>query len=272
MIVANDYLLAEGPVYDCRTKALYFTDILAGRLLIRKDENRIRSMQFDDYVTSVHLTDRPDTVLVTTRDSLVEVNAETGSMRTVITLHLDPSMRFNDGAIAPDGSLFMGSMRIDGPRKDEGSLYRITRGGFEVILDKCGIPNGLGFISSNEFIHIDSISDSVSRYSLKEGRLRLIKRIRLDGQCPDGLCLDRDGHVLSALWNTGQLCILDASTLAEEKRISGFKTSLSSVCLTDDGRMFLTSGEDSSGKGCLYMLNTDMKKKEDYLWKTEQPW
>lgn len=272
MIVANDYRLAEGPVYDCRTKKLYFTDILAGRLQSRKDEEGIRSIQFDDYVTSVHLTDRPDTVLVTTRDSLVEVNVETERMRTVITLHLDSSMRFNDGALAPDGSLFMGSMRIDGPRKDEGSLYRITRDGFEVILDKCGIPNGLGFISSDEFIHIDSISDSVSRYSLKDGRPSLIRRIQLDGQCPDGLCLDRDGHVLCALWNSGQLCILDASTLAEEKRISGFKTSLSSVCLTEDGRMFLTSGEDSSGKGCLYMLKTEMKKKEDYLWKTEQPW
>ena len=95
------YVLAEGPVYDERTSTLYFVDILEGKLHIKKDGDKIESISFGTYVTSVHLCDREDCVLATTRDEVYEVCTSTGERRLVTSLSLPHTMRFNDGAVAP---------------------------------------------------------------------------------------------------------------------------------------------------------------------------
>ena len=263
------YVLAEGPVYDERTSTLYFADILEGKLHIKKGGDKVESISFGTYVTSVHLCNREDCVLATTRDEVYEVCISTGERRLVTSLSLPHTMRFNDGAVAPDGSLWMGTMKTDGPRSNEGSLYRIEGdGSFRTVSTGYGIANGLAFIDNETFIHTDSAYDVIRMYSYRNGNFECLKECTLKGECPDGLCLDAQGHILSALWNRGEIAVISIKDFRETDRIKGFKTSLSSIALSNDGRAFITSAEDESGCGLLYTIRTAYRKKEDFLWKT----
>ena len=269
MKAEGSYALAEGPVYDDRTSTLYFVDILKGELHIRKDGKEDECIPFGTYVTSVHLCDREDCVLVTTRDEVYEVNTGTNERHLVASLNLPETMRFNDGAVAPDGSLWMGTMKTDGPRSNEGSLYRIEGdGSFRTVSTGYGIANGLAFIDNETFIHTDSAYDVIRMYSYRNGNLECLKECTLKGECPDGLCLDTQGHILSALWNRGEIAVISINDFRETDRIKGFKTSLSSIALSNYGRAFITSAEDESGCGLLYTIRTAYRKKEDFLWKT----
>lgn len=269
MMAEGRYVLAEGPVYDDRTSTLYFVDILAGKLHIQKDGDKSKSISFGTYVTSVHLCDREDRVLVTTRDEVYEVSLRTKEKHQVTSLSLPHTMRFNDGAVAPDGSLWMGTMKTDGPRSNEGSLYRIEGdGSFRTVSTGYGIANGLAFIDNETFIHTDSAYDVIRMYSYRNGNFECLKERTLKGECPDGLCLDAQGHILSALWNRGEIAVISINDFNETERIKGFKTSLSSIALSNDGRAFITSAEDESGCGLLYTIRTAYRKKEDFLWKT----
>ncbi len=266
----SGYKLAEGPVFDVRTRTLYFVDILGHRLYIRQDGEKERFLDFGQFTTSVHLTTDVNRVLVTTRATVLLVDVTTGDRREIITIDLDESERFNDGAIAPDGTLYMGTMRIDRPRVDEGRIYRITENGYSAFPDTYGVANGMAFLSPDSFIHIDSAVDTVRKYRIAGNRLEVLAQyVYPDKDSPDGLCLSSTGDVLVALWNKGELSVLDSGTLEEKERMKGFKTCLSSAALSDDGRMFLTSAEDSSGIGLLYVLETTMVKMEENLWQAK---
>ena len=248
----GSYSLAESPVYDERTGKLYFVDILTHKLLIKEEES-IRELLFDDFVTSVHLTDDEKKLLVTTRDSIFIVNQENEDKDKIISLSLPPEMRFNDGTVAPDGALYMGTMRIDPPRSNEGKLYRIDSSSYSVVAEGFGIPNGMVFLDERHFVHVDSSLDIVRLYEADGDKVAEIRNYRFcEGECPDGLALDEDGILHIALWNKGEIALLDASSFEEKGRIPGFKTSVSSIAISDDGRAFVTSGEDSNGRGILY--------------------
>ena len=262
--------LAEGPVWDDECSCLYFVDITAGDLIIRPDCGSERRIHVDDFATSVHLCDRHDVVLVTTRDALVEVDVNDGSMTPVISLSLSEGMRFNDGAVAPDGSLWMGTMRIAPPRGGDGALYRITRDGWSVMLEGCTIPNGLVFIDNGEFVHVESGEDRISRYRIGcDFKVERISSLVLEGQCPDGMCAADDGTLLVALWNTGELALVDVDDMKLIQRMDGFHRPLSCPCIAQGGRCFLTSAEGEEGSGCHEVVDVDMKAKEVFRWHVE---
>lgn len=260
----GSYRLAEGPIYDERMRVLYFVDILAGKLVELFDNGCERVYSFDDFTTSVHLTTDEKRVLVTGRNTVFLFNVNTEEKELVQTLPFSSRMRFNDGAVAPDGSLFMGTMKINEPRSNEGRLYRITGEGWSELPGRFGIPNGLVFLDEKTMIHIDSQANAVRKMNTS-GEV-LFEKIFEEDVCPDGMTVTSDGMLLIALWNTGEIAVLDSTTLTEAERIGGFRTSLSSVALSDDGRLFATSGEDEIGAGVLYVLETEKKKKGDNLW------
>ena len=150
MKISGNYLLGKGPVFDIRTRTLYFVDIQRRKLLVKKDGDEPRSFDFDEFVTSVHLTDDSHYVLVTTRASLFVVDVEIGKREHIITLDIPENMRFNDGTVAPDGTLYMGTMKIDPPRSDEGRLFRITADGCSSFDDAYGVPNGMKFLDATQ--------------------------------------------------------------------------------------------------------------------------
>ncbi len=269
---SGGYLLSEGPRYDERIKTLYFVDILDYKLYVKEDGKEEKAICFNEFVTSVHLTDDINRVLVTTRNKVFLVDRNTGDKELLIELDIPSDMRFNDGVVAPDGSLFMGTMKIDKPRHKEGKLYRIWNTGYKEIASGYTVANGAAFISDDEFLHVDSGEDVIRLYKIENDHLIELKRHCFEkGSSPDGITLDRDDNVYVALWNLGEIAVLDSAVLEEkEERLKGFKSSTSSLALSDDGRIFITSAKDENGVGLLYEGCTARVKKGDSLWRIER--
>lgn len=70
-------ILGEGPVWDDRLNALYWVDIIGGKVHGLKDNRVDTVFQINDFVTCVALTSNPNYLLVTLKDRvvLVDVNA-----------------------------------------------------------------------------------------------------------------------------------------------------------------------------------------------------
>lgn len=266
----GDFRLAEGPRYDVRTRTLYLVDINGRRLHARPDGGQERSFAFEDHVTSVNLCSDSDKVLVSAGSSLWIVDVHSGRRTRILEMDLGAGMRFNDSALSPSGHLLIGSMRIDRPRVDEGRVYLVSPE-LEVkeVASGFAVPNGVAFLDDEEFLLVDSGRDVIRRYALSgDGIEERACHFFDKGDSPDGLCLDADGSVMVALWNRGQVVSLDAYSLEENSsRMDGFPIPLSAVGLSDDGRLFVTSGEGAFGPGRLFVLETSMRMKAGTYWR-----
>lgn len=270
MDAMGDFRLAEGPRYDVRTRTLYLVDINGRRLHVRPDSGTETSFEFAEHVTSVNLCTDERQVLVSSGSSLWLVDVPGGRRSLLLEMDLGAGMRFNDAALSPSGNLLIGSMRIDRPRVDEGCVYLVSPGPVvKELATGFAVPNGVAFLNDEEFLLVDSGRDVIRRYVIAGDGIEEKASHHFDeGDSPDGLCLDADGSVLVALWNRGRIVSLNASSLEKNAPVmEGFPTPLSAVGLSDDGRLFVTSGDGASGPGRLFVLETDMRMKESTYWR-----
>jgi len=264
----NEYLLAEGPVFDERTSTLYFVDILAHKLIIKKEED-FEEILFPTFVSSVHLTEKENLLLITLRSEVLLFNTSTKESKLVCKVPLAEGVRFNDGRVGPDGALYMGTMKIEEPREKEGRLYRITAEGYTKFPFEYCIPNGVVFHEGNMY-QVESAEDKIRVFKVGS-ELEEQPPIYLEkGSCPDGMCLSVKQLLYVALWNKGEIAVLDITTGKEVERLRGFKTSLSCTALSSSGQLFITCGEDEHGPGRLYEIKVQDKKRGDCLWKIEK--
>jgi sugar lactone lactonase YvrE len=114
-------------------------------------------------------------------------------------------MRMNDGACDPFGRFWAGAMAYD-PTPTAGALYRIdpdlvaTR-----VLGDIAIPNGPAFDASGTVMYLaDSAAGTIHRFRLTdEGELSdRTEFARVDGS-PDGMTVDAESHLWSAIWGAG---------------------------------------------------------------------
>lgn len=125
-------------------------------------------------------------------------------------LHHDPvpGRRANDAAVAPDGSLWAGTMRYD-EAAGGGALSRVTGDGTaEVVLDDVAVSNGTGWSPDGRLMYyIDSPTRRVDVFDFVDGRRPVDRRplveIEEGAGFPDGLTVDADGCVWVALWDGG---------------------------------------------------------------------
>lgn len=117
--------------------------------------------------------------------------------------------RFNDVIADPRGRVYCGTM----PTEDrDGRLYRLDHdGSFSLLYDDIGLPNGLGFSPDRCNLYFaDTGEDRVYRFAYNQASGALSDReVLIDATdvagSPDGLTVDRDGHLWIAFWNGGQM-------------------------------------------------------------------
>ncbi|MER2136289.1 MAG: SMP-30/gluconolactonase/LRE family protein, partial [Arthrobacter sp.] len=120
---------------------------------------------------------------------------------------LDPARyRVNDGAFAPDGSLWFGTMVHDGSEPD-GAVWRWDPAGSAVVQLRSGIPipNGPAFLRDG---HTVLISDTDAGKILKTtaadpGAAEVFAQV--PGGNPDGMFADTRGRIWSAVWGAARL-------------------------------------------------------------------
>src|SRR3954453_18631668 len=138
-------------------------------------------------------------------DVLIELTGEGGS-------EAEGGTRMNDGGCDRAGRFYGGTMGFD-ERSGAGTLYRLDLDGtVSAVQDEMTISNGLGWSPDDRTVYLSDSGDATvwaHPYDLDSGRFGE-RRVFLDfAEDPDGvadgLTVDDEGCVWTALWGGGQV-------------------------------------------------------------------
>ncbi|MDX3529840.1 SMP-30/gluconolactonase/LRE family protein [Streptomyces sp. ID05-39B] len=203
--VRAEATLGEGPTWDPATGRLLWLDILGSRLHSYDPATGRRGVRVTEQHVGAAKPRAGGGLVLNLRDG-VGLLDEDGSF---CWLHHEPvpGRRANDAAVAPDGSLWVGTMRYD-EAPGGGTLSRVTGdGSVSVVLDDVAVSNGTGWSPSGTLMYyIDSPTRRVDVLDHADGRVtnrRPFVEIEDGAGFPDGLTVDADGCVWVALWAGG---------------------------------------------------------------------
>ncbi len=212
LAAANNHL-GEGPLWDHRTGSLYWLDITqSGFYCLAPADTAPRRIDLGRMGGSIHLTESPARMAVTSRDGLLCVNVDDGAVEIVgKPFALSDGVRFNDGKTDAAGRIWAGTMALDAS-SDVGELYCIRSGqDSEPMLGVMTIPNGLAWPADGETLfHIDTPTQSLRAFAFDPaagalGSPRIACAFPQDWGAPDGMCIDSEDMVWIAFW--GGACV-----------------------------------------------------------------
>ena len=189
----------------------------------------VESRKLDLEFATVALPLDADRSIVASRDSLYDYHWRSDSLSLLASRSFAEDIRFNDGGIAPDGTVYIGTMSMAG-RRDAGQLFKLAGAQLTPVLSGIGISNGLGWTASGEALYVDSVISRVHRVDLTQPNPQLRTFAELDNlEEPDGLVIAPDCQVYVASWRGGCLIRLDESgrRLANVPVPARFPTSVS---------------------------------------------
>lgn len=219
--LAGDWC-GEGPLWHPGEQALYWTDI--NRFLIHRYDPAsasVRTWVFDEPVTVLALTSRPDTLAVALGSGLLLWKPATDERRGQgYRLPGWPAVRLNDGHPDPRGSFWLGSMRNnvnpDGTAGKaggtDGVLVRVDPDGAVTEWKRgIGIANTMSWSpDGTRFYSADTLSNTIFAYDYDASSGAIAgERPFLAGfgrGLPDGSAMDAAG----CLWNCrhGGSCVV----------------------------------------------------------------
>ncbi|MER5576996.1 SMP-30/gluconolactonase/LRE family protein [Streptomyces massasporeus] len=194
--------LGEGPTWDAATGRLLWIDILGSRLHTYDPATGRRSLRRTEQHIGAVKPRAGGGLVLNLRDGIGLLDPD-GGFRW---LHHEPvpGRRANDAAVAPDGTLWTGTMRYD-EAPGGGTLSRVTGdGSVDVVLDDVAVSNGTGWSPDGRLMYyIDSPTRRVDVFDHEDGRItgrRTLAEIEESAGFPDGLTVDAEGCVWVALW------------------------------------------------------------------------
>jgi sugar lactone lactonase YvrE len=214
--------LGESPVWDARSRALWFVDVHAPavhRLDIAS--GRLDGWPMPERCGSIGLCES-GRVLVALRRSLHFLAPRNGKLEHFTDVEPDAPKgnRLNDGKVAPDGSFWVGSMDDTPALAPTGSLYRVTADArVQKKADGLRVSNGLAWSADGHtMFHSDSRGIWIRRYrydpaSGELSDMRVIAEPTLEQGRPDGAATDVEGLYWSAGVSAG--CVNRWSTDGE---------------------------------------------------------
>ncbi|WP_084216219.1 SMP-30/gluconolactonase/LRE family protein [Pseudonocardia spinosispora] len=120
-----------------------------------------------------------------------------------------PAMRMNDGVADPHGRFWAGSMAY-GAVPGAGALYRVDRNrSVAQVLTGLTVPNGPAFTADGATMYLaDSAHGVIYRYPVDPDSAALGPRstfATVPVGSPDGMTVDDEGCLWSAIWGAGEL-------------------------------------------------------------------
>ncbi|MFF7978680.1 SMP-30/gluconolactonase/LRE family protein [Streptomyces sp. NPDC007901] len=203
--VAAEATLGEGPTWDPATGRLLWIDILGSRVHTYDPATGRRTVRTTDQHVGAVKPRAGGGLVLNLRDGVALLDPDD----TLRWLHREPvpGRRANDAAVAPDGSLWAGTMRYD-EASGGGTLSRVTADGTATtLLADVTVSNGTGWSPDGRHVYyIDTPTHRVDVFDY-DGELpsnrRPLVTIEEGAGFPDGLTVDADGCVWVALWDGG---------------------------------------------------------------------
>lgn len=243
------HTLAEGPVWH--QNALWWVNITEGQLY-RHDATSKTTTPFDVGSTlGVALPASDDWWWTARERDCAWLHIPTGKVVPIVhpVPNLPPAHRFNDGFCGPDGHPWVGSAAVDDSR-ETASLYRAdATGALHVALPNITLSNGLGWSPDGSlFYYVDSPALNLSVFdydptSHQISNRRILREFPADGSVPDGLSIDRDGHIWLAIWGGSVVLQLHGQTGEILDRVELPVTQVTSCCFggPTGNTLFITS-------------------------------
>ena len=259
LLVFNNTILGEGPVWDHRNRMLYWVDITRGHLQAYdylSGSNEVFEM--GEYVgVAVPTTDQEKLVVAlqnaivlfdsTTRQKELLCEPEPGNMIN----------RFNDGKCDPAGRFWIGSTQIN--HKDPtGVLYCVDASfKYQSKLHNLLISNGIAWSLDNKTMYfIDSPTYKVQEFDcdVDTGNIRYRQdalQFDEDHGVPDGMCIDAHGNLWIAFYGGGRVACYDPRTGEQLDEISVPAKNTTSCCFggPDLNVLFVTSAKRDDPQG-----------------------
>lgn len=204
--------LGEGPLYDDRSDCLYWVDISGKRLcLLELTSGRFQEFPLPAQPGCLFLTGEVHVLLMALKNGLIRFDTHSGEIRPLGNpFQLPDDIRYNDGKTGPGGTLWAGTMALDGSA-NKGAFHHIASASeAEQLFDGLTVPNGLAWNQAETaFYHIDSPSRKVTRYPYDKEANRIdvaagevcLDLTHLAPAVPDGMTIDTEDRLWIAFWN-----------------------------------------------------------------------
>jgi sugar lactone lactonase YvrE len=198
--------LGEGPYWDDAGKKLYWVDI-TGRKIHRYDSStRKHETRTTSSTVGFTVLDDNGSFIAGLQDGIYRLPFDAGEEICLVKpQYTDNNNRFNDGKCDRMGRLWAGTMNNIDHQKPSGALYRLDNRGLHTQETSINISNGLGWSPDNKTLYY---TDTVKRviwqydYDVASGEARNRRDFtQFTGKGrPDGMCVDSQGRILTALW------------------------------------------------------------------------
>jgi sugar lactone lactonase YvrE len=193
----------EGPMWWPQHQRLFWVDMLGGDVLhCRSDATDITRRHVGKIAAFLRPRTNGGWVVATEREILLAESVD-GEFMSTGEQWTDPGVRMNEGSGDPHGNLWFGSMAYD-QAPGAAALYRMTPdGAASLVFDHVTISNGLdwhpdgvrAFYNDTPTRRIDTFDFDGTQVTDR----RPFAEIQGDGN-PDGLCVDSQGGVWTAVW------------------------------------------------------------------------
>ncbi|MFB6309984.1 MAG: SMP-30/gluconolactonase/LRE family protein [Salinirussus sp.] len=234
-VVADHPLrVGENPLWDEQAEMLYYVGVYEGRIYRHDPSDASTEVlhSFDQQIGAVTLTADGSLLCFTDRGTVRRWREGAGIVETLVEPGSVTEARFNDVVTDPEGRVFCGTKGVDDA---PGTLYRLdTDASLIPLVNGIQLSNGLGFSPDLETLYYAESRDwriHAFDYDQSTGELsnrRTFAAFDHDGGFPDGLTVDADGDVWTALAYGGQLARLapDGSEVARYETPGSFPTSV----------------------------------------------
>jgi sugar lactone lactonase YvrE len=195
----------EGPVWSSRWGGLRWVDMLAGDILSLAEDGRVARRHVASVVAAIRPRRGGGAVLGVERGFALE--DPHGSVTALPQLWPDTTVRMNEGGCDPEGRFYCGSMAYD-QRPGAATLFRLDLDlAVHAVLTSITVSNGLEWSPDGSRAYYNDTAThriSVFDYASETGltNRRTFAEI-LDGGRPDGLTVDSQGGVWTAIANGG---------------------------------------------------------------------
>ena len=279
-------IIGEGPVWDEETGALYFIDILDGKIY-RYQNEALTSVTLPEHIGFAVLREKGG-MIAGTESGFQQVEFPEKGMVFLANPYEDqPEHRFNDGKVDPAGRVFGGTMPVAldsgyGEAGPDSGLYALLEDGTtKQVLS--GIIQGNGLAWSEDggtFYFIDTQRRTVTRYKYDIDAVELsdpevVIRVPDELGIPDGMTIDEEGKLWIGLWGGSALGRWDPDTGELMTKIEFPALNVTSCCFGGPNmdELYVTTAstgtdlEQYPEAGSVYVLRPGVRGAKSYKYK-----
>ncbi|CAM2149533.1 L-arabinolactonase [Pararobbsia alpina] len=200
--------LAEGPIWDARAQALFFTDIYES-VLYRHDPARreLKTFAMPERLATYALCEDDRYLLLGLESRLAFYEIATGRVTTIAEIETGMPTRLNDGRLDREGRFVFGTKDESGEHKVQCAFYRLNLdlSVERLPLPACEISNSLAFSPDGRTMYYCDTPTRTIRvcdYAV-DGTIsndRQFLALTDDTGYPDGSAIDSNGNLWNAQW------------------------------------------------------------------------